>query len=329
MAAKAPRSWGYWTEGKLDLLTKYLDAFTTATKKKARARVYLDAFAGEGRGRSRTTGGEFEGSARIGLNVYDPPFDRCYFFELPKKAAGLEHELTRDFPGRDLRVLSGDCNSTIPAALAELQSDNLDWAPTFAFLDPDGMQLRWETMQALAAHKLLRQPPGSKPRTKVELWVLLNSSGLIRNLALDEQRLQPGHVEKATALFGSNVWERIHRARQAEQISAVEAREQYVNLYRWQLEQQLDYRRTHPIEVKDRFGRPIYHLVFASDSTAGDDIMRYLYGKALTQWPKMREEARRRSAGGEQLALLGEQDSEATFPTKAYTYEPPVDPDGM
>jgi hypothetical protein len=53
MAAKAPRSWGYWTEGKLDLLTKYLDAFTTATKKKARARVYLDAFAGEGRGRSR------------------------------------------------------------------------------------------------------------------------------------------------------------------------------------------------------------------------------------------------------------------------------------
>jgi hypothetical protein len=48
----------------------------------------------------------------------------------------LEQELTRDFPGRDLRVVSGDCNITIPATLAELRSDNLDWAPTFAFLDP-------------------------------------------------------------------------------------------------------------------------------------------------------------------------------------------------
>ncbi len=57
--------------------------------------------------------------------------------------------------------------------------------------------------------------------------------------------------------------------------------------------------------------------------------MRYLYGKALTQWPKMREEARRRFPGGEQLALLGEQDSEATFRTKAYTDEPPVDPGAM
>jgi three-Cys-motif partner protein len=184
-------------------------------------------------------------------------------------------------------------------------------------------------MQALATHKQFRQPPGFKQRTKVELWVLFNSSGLIRNLALDEERLQPGHVTKATALFGSDTWERIYRARQAEEINAEEARERYVNLYRWQLEQHLGYRRTHSIEVKNRFGRPLYHLVFASDSTAGDDIMRYLYGKALTQWSKMREEARRRSPGGEQLALLGEQDSEATFQTKAYTYEPPVDPDSM
>ena len=105
MARKAPRSWGYWTEGKLDILTRYLDRFTTATKNKANARIYLDAFAGEGHGTSRTTGVQFEGSARIGLKVSDPPFDRCYFFELGEKAAELERELTRDFPGRYIRVV--------------------------------------------------------------------------------------------------------------------------------------------------------------------------------------------------------------------------------
>ena len=125
MAKKAPRSWGYWTEGKLDILARYLDRFTTTTKYKADARIYLDAFAGEGLGTSRTTKAQFEGSARIGLKVSDPPFDRCYFFELGDKAAELARELTRDFPGRDVRVVPGDCNVTIPAALAELRRDNL------------------------------------------------------------------------------------------------------------------------------------------------------------------------------------------------------------
>jgi three-Cys-motif partner protein len=326
MAKKAPRSWGYWTEGKLDILAKYLDRFTTTTKYKAKARVYLDAFAGEGHGISRTTRTQFEGSARIGLKVSDPPFDRCYFFELGEKAAELERELTRDFPGRYLRVAPGDCNETIPQVLDELRRDDLGWAPTFAFLDPDGMELRWETIEGLALHKRLRQPPS---KTKVELWLLFPSGGLLRNLALDEQRLLPGHIAKATSLFGSDVWNRVYEARRAWQIDGQEARERYVNLYRWKLERDLGYRRTHPIEVKDNRGRPIYHLIFASDSEAGDRIMSHLYGEALTRWPQMREQARRRSPEGEQLALLGEQDSAATFRTKAYTYEPPLEPDSI
>jgi three-Cys-motif partner protein len=326
MANKAPRSWGYWTEGKLDILARYLDRFTTTTKHKADARIYLDAFAGEGHGTSRTTKACFDGSARIGLKVSDPPFDRCYFFELGDKAAELERELTHDFPGRDLRIMPGDCNATIPDALAELRRDNLGWAPTFAFLDPDGMELHWETIKALAAHKRLRQPPS---KTKVELWLLFPSGGLLRNLALDDRKLLPGHVAKATSLFGSDAWERVYQARKAQQIDGQEARERYVNLYRWQLERDLGYRRAHPIEVKNNHGRPIYHLIFASDSDAGDRIMSHLYGEALTQWPQMREQARRRSPGGEQLALLGEQDTAATFQTKAYTYEPPVDPASM
>jgi three-Cys-motif partner protein len=258
--------------------------------------------------------------------VSDPPFDRCYFFELGDKAAELERELTRDFPGRDVRVVPGDCNATIPAALAELRRDNLGWAPTFAFLDPDGMELRWETIKALAVHKQLRQSPS---KTKVELWVLFPSGGLLRNLALDDRKLLPGHVAKATSLFGSDAWKRIYQARKAQQIEGQEARERYVNLYRWQLEQDLGYRRAHPIVVKDNRDRPIYHLIFATDSDPGDKIMSHLYGEALTSWPQMREQARRRSPGGEQLALLEGPDNAATFRTKAYSYEPAVDPTSM
>lgn len=41
------RTWGYWTRGKLDLLRRYLDAFTTTTKYKVDERIYIDAFAGQ------------------------------------------------------------------------------------------------------------------------------------------------------------------------------------------------------------------------------------------------------------------------------------------
>ena len=88
-------------------------------------------------------------------------------------------------------------------------------------------------------------------------------------------------------------------------------------------------RRAHPIEVKDNRDRPIYHLIFATDSDPGDKIMSHLYGEALMRWPQMREQARRRSPGGEQLALLEGPDSAATFRADAYTYEQPVDPDSM
>jgi three-Cys-motif partner protein len=82
------------------LLERYLNAFTTATKHKSpHERIYLDAFAGEGRGVSRTTGDEFESSTRIALSVDDPPFSRLRFFELGRKANRLEGELAAHFLG--------------------------------------------------------------------------------------------------------------------------------------------------------------------------------------------------------------------------------------
>lgn len=40
------RYWGFWTRGKLDLLRRYLDAFTTASKGQNEI-LYLDLFGGQ------------------------------------------------------------------------------------------------------------------------------------------------------------------------------------------------------------------------------------------------------------------------------------------
>jgi three-Cys-motif partner protein len=146
------RAWGVWTRAKLAILEDYLPAFLHASKNRASEYVYLDAFAGEGTGIDRLTRERFKGSSRIALDAdVAGGFTRLRFFERASKAAELANALRAEYPSRDIRVYPGDCNDQIPNALAELKS--VRWAPTFAFIDPDGMEFAWTTLTALARHK--------------------------------------------------------------------------------------------------------------------------------------------------------------------------------
>jgi three-Cys-motif partner protein len=276
------RYWGFWTRGKLDLLRRYLNAFTTASKTKAKERIYLDLFGGQPENRERITDADLDGSARIALATRDPQFTRLRIFELEPYARRLQAALLADYPGRDIQVISGDCNHSITRSLASLRWYN--WAPTFAFVDPNGPDIHWSTLEALARFK----SPRSK--TKVEIWMLLAAGLFIRSLpTTGAVRERPRR--KLTAMYGTGQWEAIYEARVAGHLSAGEAREEYVNLMRWRLQHVLGYRRTHPLEVFNEQGSSMYHMIFATDSPAGDRIMTDLYSKAANEFPAMRRQA--------------------------------------
>src|SRR5262245_23654161 len=111
------RYWGFWTRGKLDLLRRYLDAFTTASKSQ-REILYLDLFGGQPQNRERWTNEDLDGSARIALRTGDAPFSRLRFFELEPFASRLRTSLTEEFGARNFQVVPGDCNATIRGVLA-------------------------------------------------------------------------------------------------------------------------------------------------------------------------------------------------------------------
>jgi three-Cys-motif partner protein len=316
------RSWGFWTQAKLSILKEYLDRFLQASGGQSE-RVYLDGFAGEGAGRDRLTQEEFLGSARIAIEAGgDRGFTKLRFFELDAdRAARLENQLRQEYPGRDIKVEPGDCNTAIPDALGELRE--LKWAPTFAFLDPDGMELAWGTLVSLADHKRgYRSGQSEKPEYKAELWMLFPSAGLPRTLALDGAKLSPEDEARATRLFGCENWKAIYDARARDDISAETAREEYVNLMRWRLEKELGYRYTHAFEVKNTTGVPVYHMIFATDNDAGTRIMEAVYAQAARDFPEMQKEARDRKKG--QGAL--EFDVPTGAPAATYHHEPPWEP---
>lgn len=305
------RAWGFWTRGKLDILRNYLDAFTTASQS-ADERLYFDLFAGETENVDRITGEPIHGSARIALSTDNPPFTRLRFFEI-NRPAELEARLRAEFPDRDLGVYPGDCNETIHRALEELT--HLNWAPAFAFIDPNGPDVRWTTLEALAAFK-------AKRRTKVELWMLFPEPMFVRFLRTDGGDVEPDHARRITGMYGSHQWRQVYQARLDGRLTPADARAEYVNLMRWRLQTVLGYTWTHTLEVHNERDLPIYHLIFATDHDAGDRIMRHLYGKALEDFPKMRQRAIDQRKG---VMRLFEDDDFGSEP-EDYRYEPPWPP---
>lgn len=56
----------------------------------------------------------------------------------------------------------------------------------------------------------------------------------------------------------------IYEKRRRGDISAAEAKDQYVNLMRWRLEKVLGYATTHPLELKNSRDGTLYHMIFAN-----------------------------------------------------------------
>lgn len=311
-------SWGFWSESKLALLEDYLAGFLTACKQPGAA-VYLDAFAGEGRGLSRMTGEEFNGSARIGAqataNGFDLRFTALRFIELREsRAHQIEADLTAEFPGRDIKVIAGDCNLQIDALLDSIPS-GLRWAPTFAFLDPFGVELNWATVRAISDFKRSR-------KYKVELFMLFQTPGIMRIAGLTEERAADGWEEMLTNLFGCEDWLPIVRARRDGLIEPKDAREAFANLMRWRLVHELGYAYTHILQFFNTKNAPVYHMVFATDNKAGDAIMGDVYDAAAKRNENMRDELRARDNGA--LSLFPASD---TLPK--YRSLPPVEPDNF
>ncbi|WP_323670972.1 three-Cys-motif partner protein TcmP [Candidatus Poriferisodalis multihospitum] len=284
-----PRSWGFWTEVKLDALARYLPQFTTASRS-ARSTLYLDLFAGSVNNvRRDDEDRHFFGSTVRALET-EPGFSTLRFFELDPNAAHLKKQLRERYPNDDrFRVIQGDCNKTIAGCLAGLRDDGLDWAPTFCFVDPDGLDVNWSTLQALAQFK------NSRARTKAEMLILLPHTSIPRLAGWDNAMGVDDTLSvKITSLLGSDSWRAIDDRRQSNDLAASEARHLYLSLFRFKLERELGYRKTLTIEMGNERGNPVYVLVFATDHSAGDRIMSSVFRQAREQSAEYRAELRER-----------------------------------
>jgi len=201
---------GEWTKEKLLRLQKYLKAYTTIFNSNEKARklhfMYVDAFAGTGsfqKTQSQVTGQadifsdnvpeveEFlKGSARIALEI-NPPFREYIFIERNPEYAQQLQQLKDEFTGHKIQIVNEDANSYL---LRWCESTNWKTARAVVFLDPYGMEVEWNVIEALA-------------RTEaVDLWYLFPLGiGVNRLLTRSGPPPEPW-AERLTRTFGTEDW---------------------------------------------------------------------------------------------------------------------------
>lgn len=294
------RDWGPWTIIKLEALEKYYSAFTTASQR-ARKTLYLDLFGGRPDNKGRESDEVFSGSA-VRAAETRPPFTKMIITELEDTAANEQRRRLRDLAGNRAWVVSGDCNEKMPEALRELvrRDDGFRFAPTFALVDQYAAEIHWETLETLASFKDPR-------RTKVELCLYFSSSFVVRGLIRPDGSANHEYAARVDRMFGNDDWRELMAARDDGMLTPHDAQVELVNLMRWQLENDLGYRTTLPLQVRNTRGTEIFSLIFATDHDVGTKIMQDLFIGAEGAMNDMvaRAKIRRRETRQSELGIDG------------------------
>ncbi len=246
-----PREVGSWTQDKLKILRQYLPGYLQATTS-ALERIYVDAFAGPGLNRLRGTSRTIDGSPLIALEACarnGTKFDRLFFIERDSAlAAELRAVLnTRDKTQR-ASVIVGDVNRELPKLITTLPRRS----PTFVFLDPEGIEPKWATIEAIAPWR----------------------TELLINFPLGMSINRNPDSAKVTEYFGTSQWRRLWDATSPGKTRA---------LLQWYKERLRTLGYTYTTEdnrlVKASGGRRLYYLIFVSKVAPAKRIMNWVFGQ--------------------------------------------------
>lgn len=172
---------GPWTVDKLNILSDYLDFYTTALKNQPFDLIYIDAFAGTGKiliGEEEQYE-EIDGSVRLALQSKGRFAEYIFIEKKPSFVKELKSMVEQDFPEKKNKVQNWKKATVI---LYCLKSAKVNWNKTRAvlFIDPYAANVEWETLQTIAA------------TGAIDVWYLFPFHAANRMLRRDGQIVLPG-----------------------------------------------------------------------------------------------------------------------------------------
>lgn len=197
------REAGPWVEEKLYYIQRYLDVFITSMRKKAwRSIRYIDLFSGPGKCQIKGTNKVVLGSPLLALTA-NFPFTEYVFSEASLPIYEALRTRCQAFTGdAQIHSLLGDGNTIVDEVVDRIQTYDQkfirgQWPSlNFAFLDPEGLELNWQTIEKLGQVQ------------KMDLIFYYSQGGITRNLENYDDSEKETSIDK---FFGDRQWRVIYR----------------------------------------------------------------------------------------------------------------------
>ena len=266
-----PAFGGPWTEQKLDILEKYLEAYTTALKRQGFRLIYVDAFAGSGYYSEpnedyREISGLRKGSATRALSIDNKPFDHFLFVEKDRELVKELEHLKHENPGRSIDVRCGDANKLIPEFCDGMGENDR----AVVFLDPYAMELEWDTVKKVADTE------------KIDCWILFPLMAVSRVMPrVMPTGQEPKYWSKLDQIFGerehwikvydTSKWKTMDGENQTTQTRPRGA-EGLASLYRERLKSVFHKVAPNTLTLTNSRNAPLFALFFAASNPRGASV---------------------------------------------------------
>lgn len=249
------RSGGFWTYAKLHYVNEYLCRFIVSMRNKNwRAIHYIDLFAGPGRNQLEN-GKIIHGSPVLAL-AQPRPFDHYFFGDSDSDSISVLKQRCSAFSDRanSIEYLGGDANKSVDKVCRYIrQKDvyipNVGQSLNLAFLDPEGLELHWDTVAKLAAYR-------------TDMIIYYPQMGITR-----DAELTPEAIDR---FFGDTHWREIYSQHKRGEIQHLHRA--LLDYYKQKL-QKFDYIIEDPLPeplFTNSKDAPLYRLLFVSKHPLGN-----------------------------------------------------------
>lgn len=255
------RHGGDWAYTKLHFVNEYLYRFIVSMRDKNwRAIHYIDLFSGPGR--NRLDGGKIVHGSPILALAQPKPFDRYFFADsdpscantLRQRCCALGADMNR------VQILVGDANQVVEEVCEYIVSinrkfiQNIGQSLNLAFLDPEGLELHWDTVAKLASYR-------------TDMIIYYPQMGITR-----DAETTPEAIDR---FFGDQQWREIYsQHKRGEERFLHRA---LLDYYKSKLKE-FDYKVEDPLPEEPLFtnskNAPLYRLLFVSKHELGNKFWK-------------------------------------------------------
>jgi three-Cys-motif partner protein len=265
------RESGEWVKEKLYYVKRYIDVFEVAMRDRSwRRRIFIDLFAGPGKCVVRDTNEFLLGSPLIALQT-QYPFTDYYFGDLDQhNIDSLTQRVSATTISKDhIHLIVGDANSKARDVATEIAQFDKKFIRgvlpclNLAFLDPEGLELEWKTIETLAH------------LNRMDLIIHYSQNGLTRNL---DKCFATQKDTVVDSFFGDREWRDVYKNAISKRES-IGVHRALIDYYKSKLSN-LGYVvindseevAQEPLIRNTQRNAPLYRLIFASKHPLGNKI---------------------------------------------------------